>query len=127
MNPKSFVPILEKSMDRFKGNTLMYADKTAGVETQEGPFAYIEAIELLRGMKPIPPLVWSKQLARAAQDHVNDIGPQGIMGSLGSDGSLPTDRIARYAQIDETWGESCCFGTITANEVIETLIVNDGQ
>jgi hypothetical protein len=42
------------------------------------------------------------------------------------DGSLPTDRLARYCTIDESWAESLCFGMISANEVIERLVVDDG-
>jgi hypothetical protein len=47
-------------------------------------------------------------------------------GSL-IDGSLPTDRLARYCTIDESWAESLCYGHATAQEVFERLIVDDGQ
>jgi hypothetical protein len=43
------------------------------------------------------------------------------------DGSLPTDRLARYCMIDESWAESMVFQCISAQEVMERLIVNDGQ
>lgn len=43
------------------------------------------------------------------------------------DGSLPADRIGRYCNIDGMWAESMCFGLISANEVIEKLIIDDGQ
>lgn len=66
-----------------------------------------------------------------------DIGLKGITSSLGSgnyhkcnkcvDGSLPTDRLSRYCNIDESWAESLCFGLATAHEVMERLIVDDGQ
>ena len=68
--------------------------------------AYIEAIEFLKIQQSLKPFRWSDQLALAAQDHVNDIGPKGMVSTIGSDNSMPTDRINRYAQIDETWGES---------------------
>lgn len=42
------------------------------------------------------------------------------------DGSLPTDRLARYCTIDESWAESLCYGHATASEVFERLIVDDG-
>jgi hypothetical protein len=35
--------------------------------------------------------------------------------------------MARYCNIDEVWAESSTFGSITANEVLEQMIVNDGQ
>ena len=40
---------------------------------------------------------------------------------------MPTERINRYGQIDETWGESNIFGGLDSAEVIERLIVSDGQ
>ena len=77
----------------------------------------------------MPPLVWCNELAKAAEDHVKDIGPVGVTGPIGTgkfsyqlivhlDGSLPPQRIARYANIDETWAESTCFGAITPSEVV---------
>jgi len=49
------------------------------------------------------------------------------VSTIGSDGSLPPDRIGRYANIDETWAESNIFGGLNSKEVIERLIVCDGQ
>jgi len=46
--------------------------------------------------------------------------------SLGSDGSLPTDRLARYCVVDEAWAESMCFAAVSAKEVIERIVVDDG-
>lgn len=43
------------------------------------------------------------------------------------DGSLPVDRMARYCIINETWAESSCFGSVSAEEVLEQMLVNDGQ
>ena len=48
MNPKVFIPVLEKAMTRFKGNILYRADQSAGFETKEGQIAYVEAIEFLK-------------------------------------------------------------------------------
>lgn len=63
----------------------------------------------------------------AALDHVNDIAPKGIVSGQGSDGSMPTDRINKYGRIDESWAESCIYGVMNTKEVIERLIVCDGQ
>lgn len=72
------------------------------------------------------PFEWNERLANAAADHVNDIGPKGTVSSIGTNGSLPTDRITKYGNIDETWAESNIFGGLDAKEVIERLIVCDG-
>lgn len=46
---------------------------------------------------------------------------------IGSDGSLPTDRIARYCNIDESWAESTVFGVATPLEAIYQILVCDGH
>jgi hypothetical protein len=35
--------------------------------------------------------------------------------------------MARYCNIDEVWAESSCFGGVTAEQVLEQMLVNDGQ
>ena len=35
--------------------------------------------------------------------------------------------MSRYCIINETWAESSCFGSVTADEVLEQMLVNDGQ
>jgi len=49
------------------------------------------------------------------------------VSSIGSNGSMPTDRIALYGTVDETWAESNIYGGMNTSEVIERLIVCDGQ
>ena len=73
------------------------------------------------------PFECSELLQKAAQDHVEDVGPKGLVSSIGSNGTLPTDRIGKYGNIDETWAESAIFGGLDAKEVVERLIVCDGQ
>ena len=46
--------------------------------------AFVEAIEFLKVQKPVPPLKWSEELARAAKDHCNDLGLTGQMSSIGT-------------------------------------------
>ena len=74
----------------------------------------------------MPPLVWANPLAQAARTHVEDIGPAGIIGPVGTDGSLPQKRLARFANVNEIWAESNVLGAITATEVISQLLVCDG-
>ena len=73
------------------------------------------------------PFKWSEGLEKAARDHVDDIGLKSLVSSIGTDGSMPTDRISRYGVIDETWAESNIFGAVDAREVVERLIVCDNQ
>lgn len=49
-----------------------------------------------------------------------------MTSARGSDGSFPTQRIARYGTIDQSWADSCVFGALTPMEALERLIVCDG-
>jgi len=40
---------------------------------------------------------------------------------------MPLDRIQRYCKPEENWADSMVFGPMTSKEVIERLIVCDGQ
>lgn len=113
-------------MKKFKGLKL-YSDDGSFTLTKEGIRAYQDAITFLKREKPHAPIEWSEQLFLAANDHVNDIAPKGIVSGRGSDGSMPTERITRYGRIDESWAESCIYGVMNTKEVIERLIVCDGQ
>jgi hypothetical protein len=121
-------------LTRFEGKILYSEDRSGGIETHEGTAAYKDAIEFLKLQPPVP-----TAMQRAAKDHIDDIGPKGQTSSLGSgnllilvtkilyiDGSLPTDRLARYCNIDESWAENMCFQCLTPQEVMERLIVSDG-
>jgi uncharacterized protein YkwD len=127
VNPKYFIGYLERCLGRFRGNILYAEDGRSFIETKEGKIAYIEAIEYLRQQKSMKAFTWNEKLAKAAKIHVEDIGPKGVVASIGTDGSLPTDRISKFGTIDETWAESNIFGGLDAKEVIERLIVCDGQ
>lgn len=114
-------------MKRFTGKQLYTADKRSFMETKEGQLAYVEAIEFLRRQPDQIAFKWSADLEKAARIHVDDIGAKGLVSSIGTDGSMPTDRISRYGTIDETWAESNIYGAVDAKEVIERLLVCDGQ
>ena len=126
-NPKSFIGHLEKCLGRFKGRVLYSEDNKSFIETKEGPSAYVEAIEFLRNRKGMKEFKWCEKLEAAGKEFVDDIGPKGLVSSLGSDGSLPTDRISKYGTINETWGESNIYGGLDSKEVIERLLVSDNQ
>ena len=96
-------------------------------QTKEGEKAYSQAITFLEKQKSLPPLKWNTMLYKASKDHVLDIGSKGLTSSMGSDGTMPSDRIARYGVLDSTWADSCIFGVLTPMEGIERLIVCDGQ
>ncbi len=65
-------------------------------------------------------------MTKAAKDHANDIGPKGITGHTGSDGSSMTSRLDRYGKWMGKCGENICFGGKTGVDIIVQLIIDDG-
>ena len=82
--PKSFIGYLERSLKRFHGDIYTTADGCSAIRTDEGPCAFIEAIEFLRVQKPLPSMKWNEELSQAARDHCDDLGKTGQMSSIGS-------------------------------------------
>lgn len=123
--PAAYVQYLEAMLPHFNGKLYEEPGQTP-LLTNEGAAAVQEAIVFLKAMKPVNPLVWSKGLSRAALDHVNDIGPKGVVSHTGIDGSSPGDRIERYGQWDLSWGENISFGANTARRIMIQLLVDDG-
>ena len=76
-NPKSFIPYLEKSLQRFNGMIHTTEDGCSAIRTEEGQVAFMEAIEFLRSQQPLTILKWNADLTKAAKDHCNDLGKTG--------------------------------------------------
>ena len=93
----------------------------------EGDAVFKEAIQFLKSLPPLPPLAWDQNLATSAQEHVNDIGPKGLLLYQSSDGTEPEDRIAKYGNYSEPLGENIDFGPNDAMGVIVSLTLDDGE
>ena len=93
----------------------------------EGDQVFKEAIQFLKSLPPLPPLSWDANLAQSAQEHVNDIGPKGLLLYQSSDGTEPEDRIAKYGNYTEPLGENIDFGPNDAMGVIVSLTLDDGE
>ena len=93
----------------------------------EGDNVFKEAIQFLKNLPPLKPLQWDDNLARSAQEHVDDIGPKGLLLYQSSDGTEPEDRIAKYGNYIESLGENIDFGPNDAMGVIISLTLDDGE
>ena len=92
----------------------------------EGDNVFKEAISFLKSLKPLQPLEWDQSLYQSAEEHVNDIGPKGLLLYQSSDGTEPEDRINKYCNY-ETLGENIDFGPNDAMGVIISLTLDDGE
>jgi len=93
----------------------------------EGDNVFKEAIQFLKSLPPLKPLQWDPNLARSAQEHVDDIGPKGLLLYQSSDGTEPEDRISKYGNYVESLGENIDFGPNDAIGVIISLTLDDGE
>ncbi|MBN8219537.1 MAG: CAP domain-containing protein [Spirochaetes bacterium] len=124
MNPKTYAKLLQDYRATFNGKIAKRPGKI-DLMTSEGTRAVDEAIAALNKQAPLPAMRPSKGMSKGAMDHVKDIGPKGITGHNGSDGSKPFDRINRYGQWQQTAGENISFGNDEGRAVLIQLIVDD--
>ena len=127
-NPRELARHLErlkKYLDT-SSNILSEPDKIQ-IQMVEGEEVFNEAINYLKNLKPLEPLQWEDALAASAQEHVDDIGPKGLLLYQSSDGTEPEERITKYGTYEESLGENIDFGPNDAIGVIVSLTLDDGE
>ena len=127
-NPKELARHLERLKTYLDPSTniLSEPDKIQ-IQMVEGVDVFNEAINYLRALRPLEPLQWEDALAASAQEHVDDIGPKGLLLYQSSDGTEPEDRITKYGNYLESLGENIDFGPNDALGVIVSLTLDDGE
>jgi len=125
LNPESYIPIIENQKNLFKDNILIRPNDTA-IETHEGVAAYEEAIIFLMSQSAVNPLELDERISSAATEHVKDIGPRGIVSHEGTLGKSLSDRIEAFCEWDTACGETIEIGGKSGEEIIVSLLVNDG-
>ena len=127
-NPRELARHLEKLktyLDK-STNILSEPDKIQ-IQMVEGENVFNEAINFLKNLRPLQPLEWDDCLAQSAQEHVDDIGPKGLLLYQSSDGTEPEDRITKYGNYIESLGENIDFGPNDEIGVIVSLTLDDGE
>jgi uncharacterized protein YkwD len=124
-NPKSYIPILEQYLQWFDGNVLDKPDSEAGIETQEGPSAYKEAIQFLKTQKPIDALIYDTEVAKASEEYAIEIGRLGTTDHDFEETSIE-ERISKYVDWDIAISENVDFGGTSGEEIVINLLVDDG-
>lgn len=107
----------------FRGDRIERPGEMA-VVTREGTAAVDEAIAFLERQAPLPALLDSPALDRAAADHAGEQGRTGAIAHTGGDGSRPSERMGRYGRWTAT-GETIAYGPDRAEDVILQLIIDD--
>ena len=127
-NPRELARHLEKLKKYLDKNTniLSEPDKIQ-IQMVEGENVFNEAINFLKNLRPLQPLEWDDCLAQSAQEHVDDIGPKGLLLYQSSDGTEPEDRITKYGNYIESLGENIDFGPNDEIGVIVSLTLDDGE
>jgi len=123
--PSSYAEKVRNQLSYYRGSVI-HKPNQIPIQTQEGQQAVMECIQYLKKAQRAPELELSSILSRAAQDHCNDIGPKGITGHDGSDGSSMSDRIEKHGSWDITIGENIDFGNDDPSEIVMALLIDDG-
>ena len=123
-NPAAYARRLRAHRTLYDGDVFREPGAIA-IRTIEGVAAVDEAIAFLERQAPLPALAPNPILRLAAADHVEDQGPFGAVGHVGSDGSAFTDRIVRHGG-PAAGGENISYGGETGEAVVIQLIVDDG-
>ena len=127
-NPKELAKKLELIRTYLDPETNILSEPNKiQIQMVEGDAVFKEAIQFLKSLPSLPPLKWDPNLAQSAQEHVNDIGPKGLLLYQSSDGTEPEDRIAKYGNFTEPIGENIDFGPNDAMGVIVSLTLDDGE
>ncbi|MEP0868906.1 CAP domain-containing protein [Trichocoleus desertorum AS-A10] len=125
-NPTGYADWLESLSQYYEGNILALPGEDK-IRTREGGGALEDAIATLQTMPPMPPMALSAGMSQAAEDHVADTGAQGVVGSVGTDGSSPSDRAKRYGTFKGGFVELLSYGKKTSAAVVLQLVINDGD
>lgn len=124
-NPSKYSSKLSNTLKYYKGKIFEKPGYPA-YETEEGPENVQACIKYLKSVRPAAPLEWSEGLSKAAQAHVDDLGPKGLSGHDSSDGSDAALRVERYGQWSGQLGENIDYGNCEGEDIVVSLLIDDG-
>jgi uncharacterized protein YkwD len=125
-DPHGYADILREFLRQFQGKSYCLPGSETMVRTSEGVKVVNEAIRFLLRQTPLPPLDWSRGLAAAAEELVDDEGKSGAVGHEGKLSGGPSKRIGRHCARQGMFGENIFYGPGEARLVIMSLIIDDG-
>ena len=122
-NPKSFIDKLTKAESYFKDKIFRHPSEIPIVNYD----GLKEAIQFLQNQNPVKELIYSESLSKAAFDHADDIGKQGLHSHESSNGALLNERIEKYSEWDGAIAESLQFCYKNPENILMSLIIDDGS
>jgi len=128
MNLEQIPKVMQKKINEyvsyFKGKTLRIPGSNAGIRTEEGAAAYIEAVDFLSQQEGVDPLEPSKGLGRICADFMAEaqkVDPDQI-------GNIDLEEIiAKYGSFSGSLNRAMDFGGEDPEQVLINLIVCDGD
>lgn len=135
-DPHSLIPIFEEMLKSWivkDDDSPGYDMKRPGMDPvpmKEGPEVVKEALEFVKKLKPLQPMVWRNDLVEAGKIHADDVGPKGTPSHFGSDGSVPPTRIAKVWKGNPDMGgaaENIYLAVDDPALVIQNFIIDDGD
>ena len=127
VDPQSMIPDLKEMLKNFRAKYYKIPGTNVNIATDEGEDAVNEAIEELKKVKPMKPLIEAHGMYFAARDHAEDIGNSGSASHEGSDKSRMCDRIDRYGEWDVSIAENVVFDENRPKEIFLGMLVDDGN
>lgn len=123
-NPRGYAKKINEYVSYFKGKTLRIPGTNAGIRTEEGAAAYIEAVDFLSKQDGVEPLEPSKGLGRICADFMAEaqkVDPNDI-------GNIDLEEIiAKYGSFSGSLNRAMDFGGEDPEQVLINLIVCDGD
>ena len=126
-NPRLLAKHLEGLKKYIDKNNVLSEPNKIPIQMVEGEDVINEAVKFLNSIKSLPPFELDNALCQSAQDHVDDIGPKGLLSYQSSDGTEPEERIGKFGTYVEALGENIDFGPNDALGVIISLTLDDGE
>lgn len=123
-DPPAYAQELRAYRQQFRGRVVADGNP-GGTLTREGVKAVDEAIRVLERQSALPPLLPSRVLAAAAQDHADDQGPRGLVGHQSASGATPSQRVVARGG-GPYISETISYGSTSVRAVVRQLVVDDG-
>jgi len=104
-------------------NVIEYFAPLNASEVRAFELLVFELTNIERAKNGLSSLVWHDGLASVARSHSEDLMVNNIRGHVGSDGSTPSERVARAGIQNMRYrGENCDYNRRTPEEVVKALM-----